>query len=169
MVIGQATILAAKICFIILYNAAANKEIVRGIAYFPIRTPSPSRLFESLGILEFLSSSKLFQIKHFMASGQKRARDCHQQFRASHICYKEFLCMSGYTDCFIFFHFLMLIKIRRSAIARPIRSVTVPGMNINRPPTIKAVRFRYSVSTATSLGRPRKSQPYQQWLKPPPK
>ena len=44
MVIGQATILAAKICFIILYNAAANKEIVRGIAYFPIRTPSPSRL-----------------------------------------------------------------------------------------------------------------------------
>ena len=62
MVIGQATILAAKICFIILYNAAANKEIVRGIAYFPIRTPSPSRLFESLGILEFLSSSKLFQI-----------------------------------------------------------------------------------------------------------
>ncbi|MBS5589355.1 MAG: hypothetical protein KHX24_00310 [Clostridiales bacterium] len=62
MVIGQATILAAKICFIILYNAAANKEIVRGIAYFPIRTPSPSRLFQFLGILEFLSSSKLFQI-----------------------------------------------------------------------------------------------------------
>lgn len=49
MVIGQATILAAKICFIILYNAAANKEIVRGIAYFPIRTPSPSRLFQFLG------------------------------------------------------------------------------------------------------------------------
>ena len=62
MVIGQATILAAKICFIILYNAAANKEIVRGIAYFPIRMPSPSRLFQFLGILEFLSSSKLFQI-----------------------------------------------------------------------------------------------------------
>lgn len=62
MVIGKATILAAKICFTILYNAAANKEIVHSIAYVPIRIPSLSRHFESLGILGFLFLSKLPQI-----------------------------------------------------------------------------------------------------------
>lgn len=109
---------------------------------FPSGCPAPPAFFNSSGFWNFYLQASCSKFKHFMASGQKRARDCHQQFRASHICYKEFLCMSGYTDCFIFFHFLMLIKIRRSAIARPIRSVTVPGMNINRPPTIKAVRSR---------------------------